>query len=361
MDSGNEKLLAINFGGIGDEILFLPTLKSLKERFPNTHLTLLLEPRSQSVKDLTDVVDEVITFDIKKRPLLASDLLALLHLIKSGNHQTVVSSGSSPLVAVLLFLSGIKTRVAYDSGFFSRMLLTKAVRLNRNQYAANMYHDLVQGLGLPVADVVPQISVNKTSLNCLTDFLKSAEEKANRAGCQRVLIHPGTSLLALKKGIIKTWSAERWAELIGKLAKHPELQVILAGGPDDAIVISELTETAQQRLNAKPWISALGATKSLSDLAALIELSDLLICVDSAPMHVAVALGKPTVALFGPTDHGKLLPSDPRFKALVGSPTGKISASDGPGVQLQPDTVYQCALDQLRQSKSPAHLPGSVP
>ena len=47
-------ILAINFGGIGDEIFFLPTLISLKKEYPNSKITLALEPRSKSVKDLTD-------------------------------------------------------------------------------------------------------------------------------------------------------------------------------------------------------------------------------------------------------------------------------------------------------------------
>ncbi|PWT96432.1 MAG: glycosyltransferase, partial [Candidatus Melainabacteria bacterium] len=143
-----QKLLVINFGGIGDEILFLPTLKTLKEECPHWHLTLLLEPRASSVSQLTDLVDEIITFDIKKRPLLVFDLLALLGLLRDGNYQTVISSGSSPAVAILLFLSGIGKRIGYDSGALSRLLLTASVRLNKNQYAADMYHDLIQGLGL---------------------------------------------------------------------------------------------------------------------------------------------------------------------------------------------------------------------
>ena len=59
------KILAINFGGIGDEIFFLPTLISLKKEFPNSQITLALEPRSKSVKDLTNVIDDLILVDVK--------------------------------------------------------------------------------------------------------------------------------------------------------------------------------------------------------------------------------------------------------------------------------------------------------
>ena len=60
-----QKILAINFGGIGDEIFFLPTLISLKKEFPNSKITLALEPRSKSVKDLTNIIDDLILINPK--------------------------------------------------------------------------------------------------------------------------------------------------------------------------------------------------------------------------------------------------------------------------------------------------------
>ena len=60
-----KKILALNFGGIGDEILFLPALSSLKKEYPEAKITLALEPRSKSVKDLTPLVDDVMCIDIK--------------------------------------------------------------------------------------------------------------------------------------------------------------------------------------------------------------------------------------------------------------------------------------------------------
>jgi len=64
MDTKKTKILLINFGGVGDEILFLPTIKSVKNSFPNASITLAVEPRSKSIKDLTDLIDEIIPCDI---------------------------------------------------------------------------------------------------------------------------------------------------------------------------------------------------------------------------------------------------------------------------------------------------------
>ena len=60
------RILLINFGGIGDEILFLPTIISLKKEFPNAHITLALEPRSRGIADLTGKIDDLILVDLKR-------------------------------------------------------------------------------------------------------------------------------------------------------------------------------------------------------------------------------------------------------------------------------------------------------
>ena len=195
---------------------------------------------------------------------------------------------------------------------------------------------------------------------------------------QRLVIHPGTSRLALQKGIYKTWSPASWATLIENLTACEKFTIILAGGPDDEEIIGEITENLKRLGPLPSLICAYGVTKSLADLAAIIQLSDLIICVDSAPMHIAVGLNKPIVALFGPTDHGKLLPPDPKFKALSqaeqdssdpgakppnGSPPGyqngllqpeldHVGRRD-PGVQIPPEVVFAAVLTQIQKATDP--------
>ena len=62
-----KKILFINFGGLGDDILFLPTIISTKKEFPDSETTLALEPRSKGILSLTDIIDETLFADIKGR------------------------------------------------------------------------------------------------------------------------------------------------------------------------------------------------------------------------------------------------------------------------------------------------------
>jgi ADP-heptose:LPS heptosyltransferase len=380
-----QKILTINFGGIGDEILFLPTLKEVKRLLPSCRISLILEPRSKSVKEVSNLVDEVLLFDIKKKPLKPGDYLELLNLTRSSKYDLVISSGSSPMVAMLLFASGIPIRIGYGTSALSRLLLTHPVPLNKEQYAGNMYHDLSGGLARYLGQEessqqksrqaaviqIPEVYVQESSRERMKAAL--AEEEAQlearlkdlngataadtdintTSGAaaktkKRLLLHPGTSRLAVQKGIIKTWESKHWLDLIRKLLKLDNTEVILAGGPDDEEVMKDLQ--AELGEEAKRIINFYGKTKSLADLAALIEMTDLFICVDSAPMHVAVGLNKKVVALFGPTEPAKLIPQTKNFCALTDASAQVVrSLLDGLGVRLLPDTVFQSSLDLLKQ------------
>lgn len=352
------KMLAVNFGGLGDEVLFLPTLKSIKLEHPDWNITLLTEPRARSINQLTDTIDKIITFDIKKRPLLPQDYIELISLLRRGHYELILSSGSSVQVSVLLFLSGIKKRVGYDSGALSHLLLTSPVKLNRNQYAGLMYHDLVTGLNIQRKPKDPQITLFEESLSKMRALLaresNSTSTAAGTTTSKRVILHPGTSKLALQKGIFKVWAADNWCELIERLMQQGH-EVILAGGPEDEEAVKDILAgiASSQTLAQQPgrfW-SACGKTANVADLAALIHLCDLMVCVDSAPMHIAAGVNAPLVALFGPTDPAKLLPTSPRFVA-VEEDKALAATRTASGVQIPVDTVFQTAVDLLKRAST---------
>lgn len=290
-----KRILAINFGGIGDEIFFLPTLISLKKEFPDSKITLALEPRSKSVKDLTDIIDDMFLIDVKGKNKYL-ELLKLVLLARKGKFDVVISSGGNKFISILLWLTGIKERYGYDTGALSHKLLTKAVPLNKKQYACAMYHDLIKPLTdnyteLPEVNLTPQTKRPNT-----------------------VLIHPGVSKISVQKGCIKTVGAEVWAKSIDLLIEAGK-HVILAGGPDD----KECIETILNTINCKEspnFENYYGKTRSMRDLGELISSADKFLCSDSAPLHVAVALKTKTYVIFGPTNDKTLIPQSELVTAI---------------------------------------------
>lgn len=285
-------ILAVNFGGIGDEVLFLPTLISLKKEYPEARITLALEGRAKGIKDLTNIIDDIITVDIKS----ANKYVEIINFISKaifGNYDLIITSGGNPLMSVIAACTFIPTRIGYDTGALSRLLLTKAVPLNKKQYAAKMYHDLVR----PLTDNVTELPI----LN-----IERKEKVANS-----VLVHPGVSKISIKKCIEKTITGSDWAQLVDNLqmaGKH----VILVGGPDDEDCIEDIRKYTK----IKNFEDMYGKTKNLVELAELISSAEKFVCSDSAPLHIAVGLGVKTYAFFGPTDDKKLIPESDLVVAL---------------------------------------------
>ena len=282
-----KRILFINFGGIGDEILFLPSILSIKKQFPGAEITLALEERSKGITGLTNVIDKTLFANIKEKDKFA-ELLKLLFKIWTKKYDIVVSSGSNKFISVFLFLTFIKKRYGYDTGFLSKLLLTKAIKLNKNQYAVNMYHDLVT----PITEIktdLPELSIEKQPVRENT-----------------ILIHPGVSKISVEKGIIKTISPKEWANVINELYKTGKYKILLAGGPDD----NECIQTIVKEVPPERFENLYGTTKNLKELAELISSAEKFLCSDSAPLHIAVALGVKTYVIFGPTDDKKLIPQN---------------------------------------------------
>lgn len=290
-----KNILVINFGGIGDEILFLPTLISLKKEFPKSKITLCLEPRSKGIKDLTDTIDEVMLINPKGKHRYF-EMLKLIIKARLGKYDMVISAGGNKLISILLFLTGIKKRYGYNTGKLSEKLLTKAVPLNKQQYASLMYHDLIRDITNIRTDV-PEITLEK------------GEKVPNS-----VLIHPGVSKLSVQKNMIKTITPEIWADVIKILLENGK-HVTLTGGPDDKEVVDKILSIIEP-LNNPNFENYYGKTKNLMDLAKLITKYEKFVCSDSAPLHIGVGTRTRTYAIFGSTDDKKLIPQADFVTAL---------------------------------------------
>lgn len=276
----------INFGGIGDEIFFLPSIISLKQEYKDAHITLALESRSKSIKDLTDVIDDLIFVDIKTKNKYV-ELLKLIFKARLGIYDIVISSGSNKMISILLFLTGIKRRIGYNTGSLSKKLLTDVVILDKQKYACDMYHELVS----PITQI-------KTDL----PIFNIAKENIIH---NSVLIHPGVSKISIQKGIIKTITPNIWADVINKLLDKGKL-VILAGGPDDEECINKIRQNVNT--SSHNFVDYYGKTKNIRDLAILIGKAEKFICSDSAPLHIAVGMKTKVYPIFGPTNSETLTP-----------------------------------------------------
>lgn len=282
-----KKILLINFGGIGDEILFLPVISALKKKYPASKIALCFEGRSKAFLSLTNLVDNYFFVDIKTKNKYI-EMLKLYFKALLGKFDIVLSSGSNPLISLLLFFTGIKIRIGFNTSKIAEKLLTHPVKLNKNQYASLMYYDLAKSI-LDIPFELPKID------------LENVEKEQNS-----IIIHPGVSKISVKRNIIKTINPEMWSQIIIRLLKKGK-KVYLAGGPDDIECIEKIRNYLKQE-KLENFFDLFGETKNIYDLAVLIKKSEILVCSDSAPMHIGICTNTKTFAIFGPTNEKLLLP-----------------------------------------------------
>lgn len=303
------RIIALVPGGIGDQILFFPTLDDLKRYYPDAQIDVVVEPRSKGAYRVCKSVEDVIQFDFKDRNSLA-DWANLVGNIRDRECDVIISLGQRWLVGLLMWLSGIPRRVGYKGE--GTIFLTNAVTLKTEQYAAAMYHDLLQGLSInsPCPELV--VNVPKPDIDW-------AETEQKRLGIQDgyILIHGGSSQLAQDKGIDKIYPVKKWKQIIQDFQqRQPDLSIVVIQGPEDEQWVQELLQLCPNVKVTSP--------SDVGKLAAMIASANLMLCTDSAPMHLAVAVQTYTVALFGPTEPKKLLPQSDRFIAIK-SPSTKMA------------------------------------
>ena len=296
------RIVAFVPGGIGDQILFFPTLDDLKRVYPEAQIDVVVEPRAKDAYRVSKSVNKTILFDFKDRNSLA-DLGNLLGTVREREYDIALSLGQRWNVGLLLWLTGIPVRVGY-AGSAGAWFLTNSVPLKQEQYAAAMYHDLLKGLGIDSPCPEVAVSVPTTALDW-------ADAERKRLGIQNgyVLIHGGSSQLAKRKGIDKIYPVANWKSIIQDFQnRQPDLPVVVVEGPEDGEFIRAVQEACPGIKTTTP--------EDIGQLAAMIAAANLMLCTDSAPMHLAVAVKTYTLALFGPTDPDRLLPKDNRFVGI---------------------------------------------
>ncbi len=303
------RVVALVPGGIGDQILFFPTLDDLKRHYPDAQVDVVVEPRSMNAYRVCKSVEDVIRFDFKDRNSLA-DWGNLVGVIRDHEYDVAISLEQSWSIGLLLWLTGISTRIGYKGA--GGVFLTNPIPLKTEQYASTMYHDLLQGLGINSS--CPDLAVNVPKPD-----IDWAENEQKRLGIQDgyILIHAGYSRLAEDKSIDEIYPVENWKQIIQDFQKRqPDSQVVLIQGSEDKQLVQELLQLCPEVKVTSP--------SDIGKLTAMIAGANLMLCTDGTAMQLAVAVQTYTVALFGPTEPQKLLPQSDRFLAIK-SPTAKIA------------------------------------
>ncbi len=272
---------------IGDTVLALPALRSLRAAYPEAEIWLAAHPWIKELFDSFSLIQGCFPIPDKSNLRKLKETSALIKQQCFDLGLLFTNSFSS---AFLFYLARIPERWGYVRDG-REILLTKTVRPQRKEpplHQVDYYLSLLSQLG---------ISTQAESLSLDNGWVQKKEVASllakHRISSKKplIILHPGAAY-----GPAKRWPAAHYSRLADLLQERLDAQVAITGSNNDFLLAEEI----QRPLKKKP-VSFCGKT-SLPLLASLIREASLFITNDTGPMHIANALKIPVVALFGPTD-----------------------------------------------------------
>ena len=299
------RILLIQLQQLGDVLLTSPLLVDLRAAFPSAQIDYLTSVRAASLLEGNPHPTDVIRYDRARA-------LRMLWLVRSRRYDCVVDAQSSPRSAQVVLASGARRRIGWGISGPWRLVYTDRVRRDREPpgYVVRERQRLLQPLDIPVADRQPQL------------YLDPTERAAGKAEVQALDIPaaaPCVGLVLSAGSPPSVWPVERFAALAMRLAADGMVPVVLCTrGDEDAVGRCVAMAPAAFRVDAPELRRFLGILSAL----------DVLVCGDTGPAHMAMALDVPTVTLYGPTHARHWNPGLPTT-AAVSSPRTSCPACAG--------------------------------
>jgi ADP-heptose:LPS heptosyltransferase len=294
-------ILALVPGGIGDQLLFFPTLETLKQTYPQASIDVVTDPRGVDAYQICPWVRKAVSFDFDDRNSLA-DWSNLLGVIREQEYEVVLAVKGGQSVGLLLWLCGIPARIGYQEA--GTWFLTQALPDNPKQYAAQRYHDLLKGLGLQGNCPLPQVQLSRKDL----DWVEAQQTRLAIKDKGYLLVYPDSATCG--------YPAKNWKLILQNLQeRQPDLALVIVAEAASSDLLAALKEAGVQYQTI--------ATPDLGKRAALIAEANLLLCPEGDALQIGVAVQTFTIALLDGTKPEILLPTSDQFVGIQ-STTGKI-------------------------------------
>ncbi len=285
-----KNILLIKPSSLGDIVMALPALSSLRRSFPQARISWLVRPEFAPILEGHPHLDEIILFDRKAlgkawcRPGAFKQLVDLIARLRRGRFDAVLDLQGLFRTASLAWLSGCKKRFGpvWRKEFAHLFYTTTVVPRPEWVHVIDTYRKLIEAMGGQergvefVLPTKPNATVSAKSL--------LSQQKINLD--HYAVIIPGSAQVS------KCWPADRFAALADRLASEHGLAVVATGGKSESPMIEQIHSLA------KHPIANLAGQTSLPELVEVLRQAKLVVSNDTGPGHIAAALGRPLVMMF---------------------------------------------------------------
>ena len=272
-------VLAFRNDRFGEFLLTIPALRALKQAYPEAKLDLVVDKNVLPIAERIPFISRLIVWENRKHRL--GEILKFSQALKGGRYGLSVAFNPSQEFNIITFLSGVTLRAGYDRkwGF----LLNRKIKDTKEQ---GLRHEVDYNLELlRVAGIKADASDLQFPLDIKNeDFPDNRLAESGISDNNFIAIHPWSS------NPEKEIEVDRFRDICARLSRETTYKIVLIGGREEALRSGELCR-------GLAVIDLTGKT-TLLELAGLLKRSRLLVTVDSGPMHLAAALGRPVLAIF---------------------------------------------------------------
>jgi len=292
------RVAIVMMSAVGDAVHVLPVVNALKRAAPTVHLTWLLQPLPASLVAGHPDVDEIVTVDPARgwRGLVDAGLA-----LRRGGFDLVIDLQVAFKAGIVTALAKAPVKLGFDRARardLNWLFTNRRIAAHAPQHVQAQYFEFLAALGVDPAPVEWRIGPWEGERAWQRDFVASV-------GRPYAAINLATS------NPDRDWMPERWAAVIDALHERYGLASVLVGGASERE--REIERQIRAAARTEP-VSALGS--GLRRLVAVLDAAELVLALDSAPLHIAVALGRPVISLMANADPRRTGPYA-RFHDLI--------------------------------------------
>jgi lipopolysaccharide heptosyltransferase II len=293
------RILLVRLRQIGDVVFTTPAVHALRRRFPDAHLSYVVEPAAAPIVLGNPHLNQVIVAPRARglRGLLGD--LALGRRLRAERYDLAIDFHGGPRASLLTWLSGAPERIGYEIAGRGWMYTRRVARPRelRARHSVENQWDLLASLGVrpPDRTAFPmEMPVDPGAAVLVAGRLANA---GVTAADRLVVIHVSAG------NPFRRWPAAHFVDLVVSLVgRDPRRRVIVTSGPSEQDAAAGVVAGARAHLDGPRAAQVLSCGEfSLAELRALLDRASLHVGCDGGPLHVAAATGVPVVGLYGPT------------------------------------------------------------
>lgn len=296
-----DRILLIKPSSLGDVVHALPVLHGLRSRYPDAQIDWLISSPLAPLLDGHPELDELIGFDRKAygrmlvSPSAASAFVRFVSGLRRRRYDLTIDLQGLFRTGFLSWASGASVRIGFRSARegASNFYTDRIPSADPDSHAVDRNYSISQWLGFEAVPVALGLNIQDSARAEAAALLQHAGIVEGRPV---VLVAPGA------RWNTKVWLPERFSATIDEIQENDQAQCVLVGGGDER----DLCDRIRSSCRYQP--KNLAGKTSLSVLPAVVERADMVLCQDSAVMHLAVALERPLVCLIGPTNPNRTGP-----------------------------------------------------